>query len=394
MFRSYLKPVPKFFVLLLCLLLAVPARAESPRYRYYLDASRAEEILAGLVRPRLYREQWLDIVGGRQNENYTVRRGDTLWGISTREFGDPFLWRKLWQVNDYLPNPHDISSGQILKYYREGSDVAPEKIVRVPLVRLSPGGAADLESDTIFNSPLRNRYHPNLIVAKDQDFLGEISGGYTVQETFAELDEIYLDLYNADQVRIGERFAVARQDRELTERGIGLGTTIVGTLMRLVGEVQVIGLGENLAKAEIRSMSGTMQRGDKLIDLQKAVKWSAIYNPPDNFTCRIVMGDTPDRKIFGQGDLVLLNKGSEDGMKQGYLFRVFRDTDPRTESPRDVEPDFSGEVQVVYVSDLASIGFLLRNKTPIFVGDTLIANQLFADPPPAPKRPLQTLILD
>ncbi len=382
---------PSFF-LLLCLTFCFSARGEAPR-KYYLDASRAEETLAGLVRPRLMREKWLDLIGGRENQTYTIRRGDTLWGISSKQFGDPFLWRKLWQVNDYLANPHEINSGQLLKYYREGSDAPPERIIRIPLVKLSPGGATELESDTIFASPLRNRYHPPLVVARDQDFLGEISGGYTVQETFAELDEIYLDLYNAEQVHIGDQFAVARFDRELMEKAEA-GAPMVGSLMRLVGEVQITGLGENLMKAEIIRMIGNIQRGDKLINLQKAVKWSAIFNPPDNFTCRVVVGEQPMRKIFGQGDLVLLNKGSDDGMKQGFLFRIFRDTDPRTESARDVEPDFSGEVQVVYVSEVSSIGYILRNKVPVFIGDTLIANQLFADPPPPPKRQLQTLILD
>jgi hypothetical protein len=392
MSRYYPKWALKF-LWAVCLLIPLASRAEAPRYRYYLDASRAEEILAGLVRPRLYREQWLDIIGGRQNETYQVRKGDTLWGISMKEFGDPFLWRKMWQVNDYLSNPHEIASGQILKYYREGSDSPPEKIIRIPIVRLSPGGASDLDSDTIYSTPLSNRFHPSLIVAKDTDFLGEISGGYTVQETFTELDDVYLDLYNADKVKLGDRFAVARFDRELSNQSDSLGQ-VVGSLMRLVGEVQIIGLGESLAKAEVRAMSGTMRRGDRLIEIQKAVNWSAVYNPPDNFTCRVVMGDEADRKIFGQADLVLVNKGAEDGMKAGYLFRVFRDMDPRTESTYDVEPDFSGEVQIVYVAPLASIGYIVRNKSPIFIGDTLIANQLFADPPPRPRQEVQTLILD
>ncbi len=393
MFRSCRRSVLNLILAFVCLSLTAHARPSEKRYQYYLDASRAEEILAGLVRPRLVREQWLDIIGARQNENLTIRRGETLWGISAREFGDPFLWRKLWQINDFIVNPHEISSGAILKYYREGSDGAPERVVRVPYVKLSPGGATDLDNDTMFATPIRNRYYAPLVVAKDGDFLGEISGGYTVQETFAELDEIYLDLYNSDQVRIGDKFTVGKFDRELMDRSEA-GAPLVGSLMRLVGEVRVVGLGENLVKAEITHMAGTMQRGDKLLNPQQAVKWSAIYNPPDNFTCRVVMGDQPDRKIFAQGDLVLLNKGSEDGMKSGYLFRVFRDTDPRTESPYDVEPDFGGEVQIVYVSELASIGYILRNKVPIFVGDTLIANQLFADPPVLPKRASQTLILE
>lgn len=375
--------------LALSLLLSTAAHAR----RYYLDASRAEEILSGLVRPRLYGDQWLDIIGGRKGDNYNVRRGDTLWGISRREFGDPFLWRKLWQVNDFLSNPHDISSGTILNYYREGSEPPEDKVIRIPLVKLIPGGASDLDADSILNPDIKNKYRPNILVVKDEDVLGEIAGAYTVQESFGELDEIYLDVSNSDEVKIGDRFAVARYDRTLQDVSTE-GTPIIGNLMRLVGEVKVVSLGENLVKAEILGMQNAMQRGDRLIEIQKAVKFSAIFNPPDNFTCRVVMGEFTERKIFSQGEILLLNKGAVDGMREGYLFRVFRDTDPRTGSPADVEPDFSGEVQVIYVSELASIGYIVRNKEPIFIGDTLIPNQLFADPPPPPRRELQVLTLD
>jgi nucleoid-associated protein YgaU len=30
---------------------------------------------------------------------YRVRRGDTLWGISARAYGDPFKWRDIFQAN-------------------------------------------------------------------------------------------------------------------------------------------------------------------------------------------------------------------------------------------------------------------------------------------------------
>lgn len=355
------------------------ARAE----RFFLDASRAEETLASLVRPRLYGDEWLNIIRGLRNDTYTIQQGDNLWQISSRQFGDPFLWRKLWQVNSFLSNPHDLDVGQILKYYRVGAE---EDIptIRVPVTRLIPAGSGgDLDSDSLVRPTLKNRFRPSMIVVRDDEVLGEISGAYTVKSMLGELDELYLDLYNAEQVRIGERFAVVRIDKDLQDVG---GDDLGGELVRLVGEVEVSALGESLAKAQLVSQFGLVSRGDRLVELQKVVEWNAFFNPPDDLTARVVIGEMVYKKIYGQGDLVLLNKGAADGMRPGQVFRVFRDMDPLTKSRWDVEPDFKGEIQVVYTKEVASIGYILRNKTPIFVGDTIIPSQLFPDPPPPPRR--------
>ena len=39
---------------------------------------------------------------------YVVRRGDTLWDVTGRFFGDPFLWPRIWSYNPDITNPHWI----------------------------------------------------------------------------------------------------------------------------------------------------------------------------------------------------------------------------------------------------------------------------------------------
>jgi hypothetical protein len=49
---------------------------------------------------------------------YTVREGDTLWGIAERELGGGSQWHRIWRYNNQhknrIPNPNRLSVGQVL----------------------------------------------------------------------------------------------------------------------------------------------------------------------------------------------------------------------------------------------------------------------------------------
>ncbi len=46
---------------------------------------------------------------------YTVKRGDTQWGIASEYLHDPFLWPKIWIVNPNIKNPDRIYPGQKIR---------------------------------------------------------------------------------------------------------------------------------------------------------------------------------------------------------------------------------------------------------------------------------------
>jgi len=52
-----------------------------------------------------------------KERDYIVQAGDTLWDISYRFYGDPFLWPRLWRKNQYVPNPNLIYPGDRIRLY-------------------------------------------------------------------------------------------------------------------------------------------------------------------------------------------------------------------------------------------------------------------------------------
>ena len=84
-------------------------------------------------------------------KNYTVKRGDTLWGISTMFLRDPWLWPEIWYVNPRIENPHLIYPGDVLAL-AYGADGRPQ-------VQLVSGGAAPGSAPAQLTARWRDSHH-------------------------------------------------------------------------------------------------------------------------------------------------------------------------------------------------------------------------------------------
>lgn len=369
-------------------------KAFKRKYRYYLDPTRAEEILGGLsLLPRATKDEWLKKLGNKRYTTYKVRGGDSLWVISKNSLGDAWLWRKLWQENPELMNPHELAVGQQLSYYREDLEIQP---LYIPLIRLTPsqgGGLMDLDNDSFAGAEVANQLRIPFIIVDEDEVLGEVTGAFTRASNVNNEDEVYISIDEMESAKVGDRFSIVRFEREVKDTATST-KRYLGRLMKVVGGVTVIQKGEDLVKARLTEQIYPISRGDKLIAYRDYVKLRAFLNPPDDLRLRILPSEYTDVKMFGEGHLVLLNQGGEDGVQPGQMFRVARDTDPYTDSDADVEPDYKGEINIVLISKYASIGYVAKSKEPLIVGDTLLAAQLFQNPAPLPRREAQTLLLE
>jgi len=73
------------------------------------------------------------IINPNAPKSYVVKRGDTLWGISSMFLKDPWLWPEVWYINPQVANPHLIYPGDTLSL-AYGADGRPQ-------IRLTQGGS-------------------------------------------------------------------------------------------------------------------------------------------------------------------------------------------------------------------------------------------------------------
>lgn len=77
------------------------------------------------LKPRMSDANWRRWAGPMLEKSYRIRHNDSLWGISERLFGNPYLWPKVWQLNAQIPNPHIIQPNIELSFNPGNPNSAP-----------------------------------------------------------------------------------------------------------------------------------------------------------------------------------------------------------------------------------------------------------------------------
>ena len=77
--------------------------------------------MAKKMQGKIPNADWNDIAGKSTGGTYQIVNGDWLWKISKNIFGSGFYYSKVWALNPYITNPHEIEPGMILSF-STGSD--------------------------------------------------------------------------------------------------------------------------------------------------------------------------------------------------------------------------------------------------------------------------------
>ncbi|MEW6703408.1 MAG: LysM domain-containing protein [Pseudomonadota bacterium] len=318
---------------------------------------------------------------------YTVKRGDTLWDISSLFLKSPWRWPELWGMNmDQIRNPHLIYPGQQLVL---------EKIDGRARLRLADG---DGSAGTVKLSPR---------IRSDLNEGGPIAG-VPLHLIAPFLNEAVV--FNTDELATAPRIVAAQEGRVLLSKGetayvrgelnnqrdfrvfrsakplldpttrevLGYEAPFLGTaeFVRPGGTIEQDGkqqvVPDTVLLTSIREEIGV---GDRLAPVPpRDYSTYAPHAPGSPIAGRIV-------SIYGQGlnagqnQIVALNRGAQDGVERGHVFALWRDgrevrdtTDPAR--PVIKLPDERhGLLFVFSVFDRVSYALIVSVLEPVKAGD-------------------------
>lgn len=352
----------------------------------------------------------LDELSPNAPDQYTVKRGDTLWAISGVFLRRPWRWPELWGMNlNEIRNPHLIYPGQVL-YLDKSSGRA---VLRARASTGSDGLQTVKVSPRTRISNLADAAIPTLPAHLLEPFLAEpalvdatefanaprIVAGPESRVVFARGDRVYARSQNSADLKIGsgapDAYRVYRNAVPLKDPNNG---QVIAYEAQYLGNVEMI-RPENTrqvtdkdgktAKSEIipatldiTASKEEMRAGDRLQVAPKREFATYVPRAPgkpiEGARVMSVYGSAVNN--VGQNQVVSINRGASDGLEVGHVMaiqsdgRTIMDRTGTAGKPEEIKlPDErNGLLMVFKTFDKVSYGLILNINDSVRVGDRLI----------------------
>jgi hypothetical protein len=256
---------------------------------------------------------------GAPNE-YVVQVGDTLWDIAATFLNDPWFWPEIWYVNPEIENPHLIYPGDVLGLvYIDGEPRVTN--VRGSSYRLSPEARVTPLDEAISSIPYEAisaflstgvvlqenevKELPYIVAAKGEHLIAAAGNTVYVRGSGAEPGSRF------NIVHVGDKLVDPDDNNLVGFHGVLIGE---GTLRR----------GGDPGSFAITMSKREAKQGDLLIPAAVDIPMNFFPKAPsaniDGRIIHVVDGVTQ----IGQYQVVVINRGTNDGLTVGDVLTAFR----------------------------------------------------------------------
>ncbi|MBI2604847.1 MAG: LysM peptidoglycan-binding domain-containing protein [Deltaproteobacteria bacterium] len=360
--------------------------------------------LAGKLKP-IADSQWNEIAGPHASETYDVQKGDTLWDVSKRLFGNGRYWPKVWSLNNAggITNPHVLTPGEKL-VFRPGSSEAPPSVTtaeEAPESAAPVASAADTPTEKI---PEYEKVSPDLwkpidvkssAPKKDYDEfgleknikifptvritirvpaianettlpdLGEITGSRRDGSGLSQDDVVFVKSDSQD-LQVGNSYMILSEPIFVDDRKSDRN----GYIYRASGEVRIVGVKDNLYIGIITKAYDAIHRGNRLYPLLPIVNDIQPIAAAEAIEAMVLLNPQESSRGTSQFHFIHLDRGIEDGIQPGNVVRLYEYYDPVTrEKITDSDIMLKADAMVVHATGQYSTAMILRANGVIHQGD-------------------------
>jgi nucleoid-associated protein YgaU len=309
-------------------------------------------------------------------ERYTVKKGDTLWGISERYTDDAWQWPNIWYQNSQIKDPHLIFPGDILGLMTIGGKVKVAVVERgiesrtikmSPTARIEPIESAipTIPMDAIMPFITRNRIvevgeleaAPYIIAAGGGRIMNGAGGVAYGRGDFSN------GVANAYGIF---RASIVYKD-PVTEEILGLEA-------KEIGLANVISNEKDIVKLDLIKTNQQITEGDRLLTTENR-QLVTRFQPkaPDDYIDGFIISVPGGVTQIGQYNMIVINKGKRDGISEGSMLDIMK----RGEVVRDrtkkeevrLPPEKAGQLMVFRVYEKLSYALVTKATRSLNVGD-------------------------
>lgn len=254
-------------------------------------------------------------------DEYTVQHGDTLWDIASRFLKDPWYWPEVWYINPQVENPHLIYPGDVLALVTIDGE---ERIttVQASAYRLSPQARATPLTESITAIPyeqIASFLSRGLVLERrEADNLPYILATRGDHMIAAAGNEVYVR--GGDPTPTGTRFSVVHVGDKLVDPDDG---KTVGYQGIYVGE-GVMARGGDPATVSLTDTNREAYAGDRLLPETVDIPLNFFPKAPNTEIEGRIISVIDGISLIGQYQVVVLNRGANDGLAPGDVLSVFQ----------------------------------------------------------------------
>ena len=277
-----------------------------------------------------------------QTRTYVVVKGDTLWDICEKFYGDPELWPKLWEMNPFVTNPHLLKPGDVItliegmpfkkSYGQEGEATAGAgketgsgtgKEIGVDLSKLEGGidiGSYINVKNLGFFS--RDKVKP----------VGRVFASDKKNRMLHKGETVFVLFDGVVDVKPGDEFTVARSSKliELPESGKNMGYVVSFTGEIIIESPASMNpkTGEPIEDEPI--YQATITENFRAIDIDdivvpyEPISTCIVPTPVEGKFTDIVAAGRDGMNVLGELSVVYIGRGFNQGVREGNLFELVR----------------------------------------------------------------------